>query len=201
MFICDRMGLDVWEVVAAAGTKPFGFQTFYPGPGVGGHCIPVDPFYLTWKAKEFDFYSSLIETAVQINVEASYYVAQKVWRTLNQRGKSIFGSRVLVLGAAYKKDIDDWRESPAVKIMSIMSDKGADVVFHDPYIPAIKLPKRTLSSVELTAEEVAGADCVVIATDHTCFDYNWLINHAGCVVDARNATKDVRAGRDKITKI
>lgn len=201
MFICDRMGLDVWEVVAAAGTKPFGFQTFYPGPGVGGHCIPVDPFYLTWKAKEFDFYSSLIETAVQINVEASYYVAQKVWRALNQRGKSIYGSRVLVLGAAYKKDIDDWRESPAVKLMSILSDKGADVVFHDPYIPAIKLPKRTLNSVELTAEEVAGADCVVIATDHTCFDYNWLINHAGCVVDARNATKDVREGRDKITKI
>lgn len=203
MFICDRMGLDIWEIVEAAGTKPFGFQTFHPGPGVGGHCIPVDPFYLTWKAKEYDFYSNLIETAVQINIKASYFVAQKVWQCLNKiNKKSICEARVLVLGAAYKKDIADSRESPAVKIMSILTNYGAEVVYHDPYIPTVELnPKRKLKSVELTREELARADCVVIATDHSCFDYEWIAGHASMLVDTRNSTKGLQVESNTIIRI
>jgi len=203
MFICDRMGLDVWEIVEAAGTKPFGFQIFHPGPGVGGHCIPVDPFYLTWKAKEFDFYSNLIETAVQINIKASYFVAQKVWEYLNRiNKKSICDSRILVLGAAYKKDIEDCRESPAVKIMSILADYGAEVIYHDPFIPTVELTsKRSLKSVDLTEEELARADCVVIATDHSCFDYEWIADHASILVDTRNTTKGLKRKSNKIFRI
>ena len=162
MFLCDRMGLDVWEIVEAASTKPFGFQTFYPGPGVGGHCIPVDPYYLTWKAREYDFYSNLIDLAVQINIKASYFVAEKVRQALNRNKKSIRDARVLVLGAAYKKDINDSRESPAVKIMSLLAGEGVDVSYHDPYIPTVSLsPTRVLKSVRLTEEEIARSDCVV----------------------------------------
>lgn len=202
MYICDRMGLDVWEIVEAAGTKPFGFQTFYPGPGVGGHCIPIDPFYLTWKARQYDFYSNLIELAAQTNIRASYYVADKVSRVLSQSKQSIRGARVLVLGAAYKKDVNDSRESPAIKIMSILSDDGADVVYHDPYVSSVALAsKRPLQSVALTVKEVAGADCVLIATDHSCFDYQWIVDNAVIVVDARNATKDLEKGREKVVKI
>lgn len=203
MFICDRMGLDVWEIVEAAGTKPFGFQTFHPGPGVGGHCIPVDPFYLTWKVKEYDFYSNLIETAVQINIKASYFVAQKVWEGLNKiNKKSICEARVLVLGAAYKKDIEDSRESPAVKIMSILANYGADVVYHDPFIPTVELTsKRNLKSVELTEEELTRADCVVIATDHSCFDYEWIADRASILVDTRNTTKGLQVKSNTIIRI
>ncbi len=203
MFICDRMGLDVWEIVEAAGTKPFGFQTFHPGPGVGGHCIPVDPFYLTWKAKEYDFYSNLIETAVQINIKASYFVAQKVWECLNKiNKKSICEARVLVLGAAYKKDIEDCRESPAVKIMSILADYGAEVVYHDPFIPTVELTaKRNLKSVDLTEEELTRADCVVIATDHSCFDYEWIADRASMLVDTRNTTKGLQVKSNTIIRI
>ncbi len=203
MFICDRMGLDVWEIVEAAGTKPFGFQTFHPGPGVGGHCIPVDPFYLTWKAKEYDFYSNLIETAVEINIKASYFVAQKVWQYINQiNKKSICESRILVLGAAYKKDIEDCRESPAVKIMSILASYGAEVVYHDPYIPKVEInQKRALKSVDLTEEELTRADCVVIATDHSCFDYEWIADRAALLVDTRNTTKCLQGKSNKIIRI
>lgn len=202
MFICDKMGLDVWEIIKAAGTKPFGFQTFYPGPGVGGHCIPVDPYYLTWKARGYDFYSNLIELAVQINIKASYFVASKVSKALNQKKKSLSESRVLVLGAAYKKDVDDSRESPAVKIMSILAGEGAKISYHDPYVPEVELsPKLVLKSVALTAGEIAGADCVVIATDHSCFDYEMIVNNAKLLVDTRNAIGDALKGSRDIIKI
>ncbi|MDD4239444.1 MAG: nucleotide sugar dehydrogenase [Desulfotomaculaceae bacterium] len=202
MFICDKMGLDVWEIVKAAGTKPFGIQTFYPGPGVGGHCIPVDPYYLTWKVKEYDFYSNLIELAVQINIKASYFVANKISKALNQQKKSLYESRVLILGAAYKRDVDDARESPAVKIMSILAGEGAKVVYHDPYIPEVELSRKLiLKSIDLTAEEIARADCVVIATDHSCFDYELIVNNADILVDARNAIGDTMKGRREIIKI
>ncbi len=202
MFICDRMGLDVWEIVDAASTKPFGFQTFYPGPGVGGHCIPVDPFYLTWKVREYDFYSNLIELAIQINIKASYFVAEKVRYALDQTKKSICDARVLVLGAAYKKDVNDSRESPAVKIMSILASGGAKVVYHDPYIPTVELsPNHILKSVDLTAKEIARSDCVVIATDHSCFDYEMILRHAQILVDTRNATGKTPEGRAKVIKI
>jgi len=202
MFICDKMGLDVWEIVKAAGTKPFGIQTFYPGPGVGGHCIPVDPYYLTWKARGYDFYSNLIELAVQINIKASYFVANKVSKALNQQKKSLSESRILILGAAYKRDVDDSRESPAVKIMSILAGEGAEVVYHDPYIPEVELSSKfILKSIELTADEIARADCVVIATDHSCFDYEMIVNNAQVLVDARNAVEHTTKGRKEVIKI
>lgn len=202
MFICDKMGLDVWEIVKAAGTKPFGFQTFYPGPGVGGHCIPVDPYYLTWKMRGYDYYSNLIELAVQINIKASYFVANKICKALNQQKKSLSESRVLILGAAYKRDVDDSRESPAIKIMSILAGEGAEVVYHDPYIPEVELPRKlNLKSIDLTSDEIARADCVVIATDHSCFDYEMIVNNAEVLVDARNAIGDTLKGKKEIIKI
>jgi UDP-N-acetyl-D-glucosamine dehydrogenase len=202
MFICDKMGLDVWEIVEAAGTKPFGFQAFYPGPGVGGHCIPVDPYYLTWKAREFDFYSNLIEMAVQINIKASYFVAEKINKALNQQKKSLNESRILIVGAAYKKDVDDCRESPAVKIMSILASEGAEVVYHDPYIPEVMLSSKIiLKSKELTVEEIVAADCVVIATDHSCFDYEMIVSNAKVLVDTRNAIDYNMMGGREVVKI
>jgi len=202
MFICDKMGLDVWEIVEAAGTKPFGFQAFYPGPGVGGHCIPVDPYYLTWKAREFDFYSNLIEMAVQINIKASYFAAEKINKALNQQKKSLNESRILILGAAYKKDVDDCRESPAVKIMSILASEGAEVIYHDPYIPEVMLSSKIiLKSKELTVDEIVAADCVVIATDHSCFDYEMIVNNAKVLVDTRNAIDRKLMGKREVVKI
>ena len=201
MFLCDRMGLDVWEIVEAASTKPFGFQTFYPGPG-GRPLYSGGSYYLTWKAREYDFYSNLIDLAVQINIKASYFVAEKVRQALNRNKKSIRDARVLVLGAAYKKDINDSRESPAVKIMSLLAGEGVDVSYHDPYIPTVSLsPTRVLKSVRLTEEEIARSDCVVIATDHSCFDYEMILNHAQVLVDARNATRRLLEGKAKVIKI
>jgi UDP-N-acetyl-D-glucosamine dehydrogenase len=202
MFLCDRMGIDVWEVVDAAGTKPFGIQTFYPGPGVGGHCIPIDPFYLSWKAKEYSYNTKFIEMAGEINAEATQHVFKKVYRVLNNRKKSINGSRILVIGVAYKKDIDDVRESPALRIIAMLLDEQADVVYHDPYVPSITLANSvSLKSIVLSEDEIKKADCMLILTDHSCLDYNWLTEHAAVIIDARNATKDVKTGREKIVKI
>lgn len=204
MLLCDRMGIDVWEVVDAAGTKPFGIQTFYPGPGVGGHCIPIDPFYLTWKAREYDFHTRFIELAGEINIEVSYYVVGKVMETLNARRKALNGARIFVLGVAYKKDIPDLRESPALRIISQLVNKGAEVVYHDPYIPAIEprdCPNYTGSSVPLIAEELRRADLVLILTDHSDIDYDWVVKEAQVVVDTRNATRHVIEHREKICKI
>ena len=204
MLLCDRMGLDIWEVVEAAGTKPFGIQTFWPGPGVGGHCIPIDPFYLTWKARQYDFHTRFIELAGEINVEVSYYVANKVVQALNDENKSLKDARILVLGVAYKKDIDDVRESPALKIMELLRRQGASLSYHDPYIPVIEPHGGStvhLENTGLTDQTLESADCVLILTDHSIIDYDWVVAKANLVVDTRNATKNVAENRHKIVKI
>ncbi len=191
--IFDRMGIDVWEVIRAASSKPFGFMPFYPGPGLGGHCIPIDPFYLTWKAKEVDYQTKFIELAGEINTFMPYYVKEKTIAALNERGKSIKGAKVLVLGLAYKKDIDDSRESPSLKLISLFQKKGAKVSYNDPYIPRLaghrEYPGLELKSVPLTAALLRKCDAVVISTDHTSYDYGWIVKHAPLVVDTRNAIK------------
>jgi UDP-N-acetyl-D-glucosamine dehydrogenase len=194
--IFERMGIDVWEVIDAASSKPFGYMPFYPGPGYGGHCIPVDPFYLTWKAKEVDYQTKFIELAGEINTRMPYYVVNKTIEALNRQDKSIQGARVLVLGIAYKKDIDDQRESPALKIISVLMSKGAKVAYHDPYVSRSaghrEYPSLDLRSVPLTARRLRGSDAVIIATDHSDFDFGWIVEHAPLVVDTRNAVKKKR---------
>jgi UDP-N-acetyl-D-glucosamine dehydrogenase len=191
--IFDRMGIDVWEVIAAASSKPFGFMPFYPGPGLGGHCIPIDPFYLTWKAKEVDYPTKFIELAGEINTSMPYYVVDKTVEALNARGKSVKGAEVLVLGLAYKKDIDDSRESPSLKIISLLREKDARVSYNDPYISRItrrrEYPGLEMRSVPLTGARLRKADAVVISTDHTAYDYDWIVRNAALVVDTRNAIK------------
>lgn len=186
----DRMGIDIWEVIAASSTKPFGFQPFYPGPGLGGHCIPIDPFYLSWKAREYDFTTRFIELAGEINTSMPYYVVEKTVCALNDRGIPVKGARILVLGIAYKKDVDDQRESPALKIIQLFSERGAEVSYHDPYVPYSgghrAYPGWEMASVELTEENVPTFDCIVITTDHSCIDYDWLRKKAKLVVDTRN---------------
>ncbi|HWV39701.1 MAG TPA: nucleotide sugar dehydrogenase [Vulgatibacter sp.] len=200
--LCDRMGLDVWEVIDAAATKPFGYMPFYPGPGLGGHCIPVDPFYLTWKAREFEFTTRFIELAGEINTSMPYYVVQRSIEALNASGRGVKGARILALGAAYKKDVDDLRESPALRIMELLEEKGARVDYHDPYVPEAashRRPGRIWRSVPL-GEAVAAADAVIVLTDHGCIDYQEVVEKARLVIDTRNATRDVRRGREKIVK-
>ncbi len=195
--IFERMGIDIWEVIQAASTKPFGFMPFYPGPGLGGHCIPIDPFYLTWKAKEVDYPTKFIELAGEINTRMPYYVVDKAVEALNRKGKSIRGARVLVLGIAYKKDIDDQRESPALKIISLLMEKGARVAYHDPYVPRSfghrEYPDLDLKSVPLTPRRLRASDAVIIATDHSVFDYDSIVRNAPLVIDTRNAVQRKRA--------
>lgn len=200
MMLCDRMGISVWEVVEAASTKPFGIQTFYPGPGVGGHCIPVDPFYLSWKARKYDFSTRFIELAGEINIQASYYSVSKVAEALNANGKSVKEARILVLGITYKKDVADLRESPAIKIIRELEDKGAEVVFFDPFVAQYGGYETEFAArrVELTEEELAQSDCVLIVTDHSDVDYEQVVAASQVVVDTRNATRDVKAHREKI---
>ena len=187
-----RMGLDIWEVIEAASTKPFGFQPFYPGPGLGGHCIPVDPYYLSWKAKAWDFQTRFIELAGEINSAMPYHVVSHVSRALNQRGKPMNGARVLVLGVAYKKDIDDLRESPALTIIELLQKDGAQVSYNDPYFPFIgKGRKYELQMKCAPLDEVDEYDCVLIVTDHSDYDYQWIAQHASLVVDTRNATRGI----------
>jgi UDP-N-acetyl-D-glucosamine dehydrogenase len=187
----DRMGIDVWEVIEAAKTKPFGFQAFYPGPGLGGHCIPIDPFYLTWKAREYDFATRFIELAGEINTHMPYYVIQRTVDSLNCRGLSIKGAKVLVLGIAYKKNVDDMRESPSLKLIELYREKGAVVDYNDPYIPEMpRLRNHNLlemKSVQLTETSIGQYDAVVIATDHSAYDYPWINKHARLIIDTRNA--------------
>jgi UDP-N-acetyl-D-glucosamine dehydrogenase len=176
---------------------------FYPGPGLGGHCIPIDPYYLTWKAREFEFQTKFIELAGDINIHMPHYVVQRTMHALNSQKKALNGANVLVMGLAYKKDIDDMRESPSVRVIELLQKEGATVEYHDPFVPKVppmREHKLDLSSVELTEERVAAADAVVIATDHTDIDYAWLVKHAKLVIDSRNATKKVTEGREKITK-
>ncbi|MBI4515432.1 MAG: nucleotide sugar dehydrogenase [Deltaproteobacteria bacterium] len=199
----DRMHLDVWEVIDAAATKPFGFTPFYPGPGLGGHCIPVDPFYLTWKARQYELTTRFIELAGEVNCAMPAFVVAKVMDALNERSRSLRGARVLVLGVAYKRDLDDTRESPALKLIELLQDKGALVSYHDPYVPVLKRSRHynfQLAAVALTAAELGGADVVLIATDHSCFDYQFIVDSSALVVDTRNATRALSRGRDKIVR-
>lgn len=194
--IFERLGIDIWEVIQAASTKPFGYMPFYPGPGYGGHCIPVDPFYLTWKAKEVDYPTKFIELAGEINTRMPYYVVNKTIEALNRQGKSIRGARILVIGIAYKKDIDDQRESPSLKIISLFREKGARVAYNDPYVPRSsghrEYPGLELRSVPMTARRLKASDAVIIATDHSLYDYEWIARTAPLVVDTRNAIKRKR---------
>ena len=189
--LCDRMGIDMWEVIEAAKTKPFGFEAFYPGPGLGGHCIPVDPFYLTWKAREYDFSTRFIELAGEINTNMPYYVVGKVMEALNSKGKSLKGSKVLVLGAAYKKDVDDMRESPSLRIIQLLSKRGAEVIYNDPHVPICMghrhYPDINMKSVELTEEALKDSDMALLVTDHTSYDYAFIEKHAQCILDTRDA--------------
>jgi UDP-N-acetyl-D-glucosamine dehydrogenase len=189
--MCDRMGIDVWEVVNAAKTKPFGFMPFYPGPGLGGHCIPIDPFYLSWKAKEAGFEARFIELAGQVNSGMPHYVADKVGAALNTRRKAVNGSKVLMLGIAYKRDIDDIRESPALDVMHLLQERGASIAYSDPHAPVLHARewagRAELRSVDLTREEIAKYDCVVILTDHRAFDYDMIVDGSQLLLDTRNA--------------
>lgn len=201
-FVFERMGIDVWEVIRAAATKPFGFQPFYPGPGLGGHCIPIDPFYLSWIARKYDATARFIELAGEINERMPEYVVDRVIDALNDQGKPVRGSRICILGMAYKKDVDDPRESPSFRLLELLQKRGADLSYHDPHIPA--LPKMrsfdvpSLQSEPLTDEFLASRDCLLIATDHSAVDYARVVRLGRCVVDARNATKNVTEGREKI---
>ena len=199
--LCERMHLDVFEVIDAAATKPFGYMPFYPGPGLGGHCIPIDPLYLTWKAREFEFATRFIELAGEINTAMPEHVVRRMQDALNHRGKALKGAHVLVLGVAYKPDVDDVRESPAVTIIELLEAKGANVSYHDPHVP--KLPRMRshrlqLASVPLTDEELARADCTLIVTHHRAVDYERVVAGTRLVVDTRNATRHVTRGREKI---
>jgi UDP-N-acetyl-D-glucosamine dehydrogenase len=200
--LCLRMDLDIWEVIDSAATKPFGFMPFYPGPGLGGHCIPVDPYYLSWKAREYDFSTRFIELAGEINTEMPYHVVNAVAGALNDRQKSIKGSKILLLGVAYKKDVDDLRESPSLKLLELLAERGANLDYNDPYFPALhKMRHYDFShkrSVDLTPATLAAYDCVLIATDHSSYDYDAIVNNAKLVVDTRNATRRVKQGREKI---
>lgn len=200
----DKIGIDVWEVIDAAKTKPFGFQAFYPGPGLGGHCIPIDPFYLSWVARKHEMQTKFIELAGEINTSMPGYVVNRLAEALNEAGKPIRGSRICILGMAYKKDVDDDRESPSFKLMEILSSRGAELSYSDPHVP--ELPEKRhydgpqLKSSELTPQYLQSLDCALIATDHTAFDYDQIVKHAPLVVDTRNATANVTEGREKIVK-
>ena len=199
--MCDRLGIDVWEIIDAAASKPFGYMPFYPGPGLGGHCIPIDPHYLAWKLKTLNYYARFIELAGDINSSMPYYVLGKVGEVLNGVEKSLKGSQILCLGVAYKRDIGDIRESPALDVLKLLISKGAQVRYNDPYVPKLALNGYTLQSQELDEELLEGTDCVVIVTDHSSYDYNWIVEHSRLVVDTRNATRGIEEGKEKVTKI
>ena len=199
----DRMGIDIWKVIAASSTKPFGFQPFYPGPGLGGHCIPIDPFYLSWKARQYDTPTRFIELAGEINTDMPRYVLHRVSEALNTRKKSLKGSRILVLGLAYKPDVDDLRESPSIIIIELLREAGVRVDYNDPYIPTTHRQREHdlgMTSKKLSPRMLAGYDGVLICTNHSCYDYKWIVKNSKLVVDTRNACAKVRTGRGKIEK-
>ena len=198
--LCNRMGIDVWEVIDAAKTKPYGFMPFYPGPGLGGHCIPLDPFYLEWKAKEYDYHTRLIETSGEINDSMPEFVLDNVMKILNKEKKALNGAKVLLLGVAYKNDIDDYRESPAFKVIELLEKNGADLMVNDPYCPVSKHKGKTYHSVDWK-EVIDESDIVVITTNHSCYDYEEIVKRAKVVYDTRNATKEVVNNREKIYKL
>ena len=218
--ICDRLRIDVWEVIEAAATKPFGFMPFYPGPGLGGHCIPIDPLYLSWKLKSLNYNARFIELASEINTGMPYHVVNKVTNALNREKKSVNGSKILILGVAYKKDVNDVRESPALDILKLLQEKGAQVSYSDPHVPELMLDGKPVTSVDISAychpsvpvrgqkqrkqgrqNSLARYDCIIIVTDHSAFDYQAIVKEATLVVDTRNATRHVKYGLGKIVKI
>jgi UDP-N-acetyl-D-glucosamine dehydrogenase len=198
----QRMDIDMWEVIDSAATKPFGFMPFYPGPGLGGHCIPVDPYYLSWKAREFDFATRFIELAGEINTSMPYHVVDSVAAALNEQKKSLKGSKILLLGVAYKKDVDDLRESPSLKLLELLTARGVKLDYNDPYFPALHKMRHydfsSMRSVELTPAALGSYDCVLIATDHTAYDYDMIVSSSKIVIDTRNATRKVTKQREKI---
>ena len=206
--LSERMGIDIWEVIEAASTKPFGFMPFYPGPGVGGHCVPVDPYYLFWKAREYDFYPRFIELAAELNQSMPYFVVAKINGALNAQGKNLRKAKVLVLGVSFKPDVDDARNSPAQRVIELLLSKGTQVTYNDPHIPQFTVGKDvfyheelTLASTPLTEELLAAHDCVVIVAGHSSYDYEWIVAHAPLVIDTMNATREVRTERDKIVRL
>ena len=201
--LCLRMGIDIHEVITAAATKPFGYMPFYPGPGLGGHCIPIDPFYLTSKAREYDIATRFIELAGEINTAMPYFVVQRVMEALNEQGKALKGAKVLLLGAAYKKNVDDDRESPSYKLMELLAQKGAEISYNDPHIPALRPGRKYdfgLTSTPLTATNLAQADCILIATDHDAYDPAFIAQHAQLIVDTRNLIPDTPTTTGKLFK-
>ncbi|MEJ2009151.1 MAG: UDP binding domain-containing protein, partial [Acidobacteriota bacterium] len=199
--LCLRMGLDIWDIIDAAKTKPFGFSAFYPGPGLGGHCIPIDPFYLTWKAHEYDLPTRFIELAGEINASMPVHVVEGVAEALNQRKKCLKDARILVLGVSYKRDVDDLRESPSLTLIELLQSRGAQVDYNDPYFPHLGRMRKhnfLLASVELSPERLAQYDAVLIATDHSSYDYSFIVRHAHLVIDTRNATRDLTDYRERI---
>lgn len=203
--MCDKLGVNIWEVIEAAKSKPFGFMPFYPGPGLGGHCIPIDPLYLSWRMKSYNYNARFIEIADEINMNMPRHVISKIAEALNDDSKPIKGSRILVLGAAYKKDIDDVRESPALDVIKLLGDRGAQVEYHDPYIPHLSLEhvggQGEMHSVPFTEDAVRAADCVAIITDHTIFDYGLLANHARLIVDTRNAMGRTKTNNARVVTL
>lgn len=206
--LSERMGIDIWEVIEAASTKPFGFMPFYPGPGVGGHCVPVDPYYLFWKAREYDFYPRFIELAAELNQSMPYFVVAKINGALNAQSKSLRKAKVLALGVSFKPDVDDARNSPAQRVIELLLSKGTQVTYNDPHIPQFTVGKDvfyheelTLASTPLTEELLAAHDCVVILAGHSSYDYEWIVAHAPLVIDTMNATREVRTERDKIVRL
>jgi UDP-N-acetyl-D-glucosamine dehydrogenase len=202
--LLDKMGIDIWEVIEAAKTKPFGFQAFYPGPGLGGHCIPIDPFYLTWKAKEYELNTRFIELAGEINAYMPYYVIEKAFQVLNLYGKTVKEANILILGVAYKKDVDDQRESPALKIIQLLKKCGANVYYNDPFVPWCgghrNYPDIDMKSVELTKEVLNSSDLTILVTDHSIYDYHFIEKHSQCILDTRNAFESRGIKSKKIFK-
>ncbi|MBD3369463.1 nucleotide sugar dehydrogenase [Candidatus Fermentibacteria bacterium] len=202
--LADRMGIDIWEVIEAASSKPFGYTPFYPGPGLGGHCIPIDPYYLTWRARKFGMPTRFIELAGEVNTSMPEFVVGKTARALNDRRMSVKGSSILLLGMAYKPDIDDYRETPALKVLESLLKLGAEVSYNDPYVPEIPKGTRqtdlTMESVELTEERLRKSDCTVVITNHSCYDYQWIVDHSNLVVDTRNACAGVDGAEEKVVK-
>lgn len=198
--LCKKMGIDVWEVIEAAKTKPYGFMAFYPGPGLGGHCIPLDPFYLSWKAKEYDYHTRLIETSGEINDYMPEFVVENTMKLLNQDKKALNGSNVLLIGAAYKNDIDDIRESPVLKVIEHLEKNGANVYYNDPFIPKFKHNGKEYVSIGWK-ENINNMDIVIITTNHSCYEYQEIVDNAKILYDTRNATKNVKNNREKINKL
>src|ERR1043165_4398770 len=199
--VCDKLGVNVWEVIDAAATKPFGFMKFTPGPGIGGHCIPLDPHYLAWKMRTLNYKTRFIDLASEINTQMPAFVVEKVSQALNVDRKSLKGSRILVLGVAYKKDIDDVRESPALDVIRLLEEQGATVHFHDPYIKCVREDGRMREGVALTAEQLAQADAVVVVTDHRAVDYQLVVDNAGLIVDSRNVTRGLKKGKARVVSL